>query len=142
MAGKIYHQIHDEAFLERSLFSPGGRLQEHPMDYHTGENFEKGAIQFLFYLPEELVTYIGLCDRNIGRGYNNPQAISMREISATRLAKHQLYYALKEHVRRQRGLDTLDFSLGRFELNREKLAEVTGRDIRDLGPELDTRCKE
>lgn len=142
MAGKIYYRIHDEAFLEHSLFAPRGRLQEHPMDYHTGENFEKGAIKFLFCSPEELVTYMGLCDRNIGRGYNNPRGISMRELSQTDLAKDQLYYALKEHVRRQRGLNTLDFKLGSFELDREKLAEVQGRDVRDLGPELDTRCRE
>ncbi|MEK6983528.1 MAG: hypothetical protein AABX33_03060 [Nanoarchaeota archaeon] len=79
----IYARIHDEHFLEESLQCYKDRPQER-------EDFEKGAIKYLFLTPEELREHMGMCNIN-------------------RNVRSQLYLALKEHVRRQRGLQTLDF---------------------------------
>jgi hypothetical protein len=126
----VYGKIWDETLLETLMkrFWPDADRM----------NFEKKAVRFLFYSPEELREYIRLCDINIGRGYGDPHAISLRELALTREVKFQLYGALKEHVRRQRGLDTLDFALGEYELDRTKVSNVGKRSVADLDKRLGT----
>jgi len=130
MASLVYHQIHDENSLEQELKEA---LRLEGTKYHR-------AIRFLFYSPEELTEYIRLCDVNIGRGYGPSYNISLRELALTKEIKVQLYAALKEHVRRQRNLTDLNFQLGTYQIDREKMSVVGKRHVRDLDAMLDTRA--
>ena len=128
----MYGKIHDTYMLDRDL--------KDSLKPERRDDFEKSTAKFLFYSLEELREYIHLCDVNIMRGYNNPGGIPMSELGETWVVKLQLYGALKEHVRRQRNLDTLNFNLGEYELDRQKVSQVGERNIRDLGKYLNTRC--
>ena len=114
---KFYGQLINEDLIESDLVR---RLQR------FRENFSRDSIKFLFYSKEELKGYIGLCDVKIGRVYHDHYAISLRELGDVQHIRAQLYFALKELVRRERKLGTLDFKLGEFELDRNKYQSFTG----------------
>jgi len=119
-----YGKIWDEGLLDHSL-------REH-LGGKYGKDLEKKAIKFLFYSREQLRVYFELCLKNGARGYMNSASISTKELRKNSYIKKQIYMALKEKVRRKRGIEDLNFEIGEYKYDANKLPKEGNLDIRDL----------